>query len=94
LNPNPKRRNAMATRGAGDKGPVVHPVLATLAGDVHPGDAVRLQGYVGPTKNGETLLLYAALEDLSDYIDVPRDEVLRSAEAPEAWRRKAESTCG
>jgi hypothetical protein len=57
----------MATRGAGDKGPVVHPVLATLAGDVHPGDAVRLQGYVGPTKNGETLRLYAALEDLSDY---------------------------
>ena len=74
----------MATRGAGDKGPVVHPVLATLAGDVHPGDAVRLQGYVGPTKNGETLRLYAALEDLSDYIDIPRDEVLRSAEAPEA----------
>jgi hypothetical protein len=94
LNPNPKRRNAMATRGAGDKGPVVHPVLATLAGDVHPGDAVRLQGYVGPTRDGETLRLYAALEDLSDYIDVPRDEVLGRPRRRRRWRRKAESTCG
>jgi len=74
----------MATHSAGGKSPDVHPVLETLADDMQPGDAVRLQGYVGPTKNDRTLRLYASFEDLSEYIDVPKDEALRSAAAPEA----------
>jgi hypothetical protein len=61
------RRNAMATHSAGGKSPDVHPVLETLADDVQPGDAVRLQGYVGPTKNDRTLRLYASFDDLSEY---------------------------
>jgi len=71
----------MATHSAGGKSPDVHPVLETLADDMQPGDAVRLQGYVGPTKNDRTLRLYASFEDLSEYIDVPKDEALRSASA-------------
>jgi hypothetical protein len=74
----------MATHNASGKSPDVHPVLETLADEVQPGDAVRLQGYVGPTKNDRTLRLYASFEDLSEYIDVPRDQALRSAAAPEA----------
>ena len=74
----------MATHDAGGKSPDVHPVLETLADDVQPGDAVRLQGYVGPKKNDTTLRLYASFEDLSEYIDISRDEVLRSVAAPEA----------
>lgn len=74
----------MATHRAGGKSLEVHPVLETLADDVQPADAVRLQGYVGPTKNDRTLRLYASCDDLSEYIEVPRDEVLRSAAAPEA----------
>jgi len=74
----------MATRSAGGKNPDVHPALETLAHDAEPGDAVRLQGYVGPTKNEKILRLYASFEDLSEYIDVPRDDVVKSAAAPEA----------
>jgi hypothetical protein len=74
----------MATHSTGGKSPDVHPVLETLADDVQPADAVRLQGYLGPTKNDRTLRLYASFEYLSEYIDVPRDEALRSAAAPEA----------
>jgi hypothetical protein len=73
----------MATHSAGGKSPDVHPALATLADDAEP-DAVRLQGYVGPTKNDKTMRLYSSFEDLSEYVDVPRDDVLRSAAAPEA----------
>ncbi len=69
---------------AGVKSPDVHPALETLADDVQLSDAVRLQGYVGPTKNDKTLRLYASFEDLSEYIDVPRDDVFKSAAAPEA----------
>jgi hypothetical protein len=81
---NGKRRNAMATHNVVGKSPDVHPVLETLAADVYPGDAVRLQGNVGPTKNDKTLRLYSSFDDLSEYIDVPREEVLKSAAAPEA----------
>ena len=73
----------MATHSAGGKRPDVRPALATLADDAEP-DAVRLQGYVGPTKNDKTMRLYSSFEDLSEYVDVPRDDVLRSAAAPEA----------
>src|SRR5271156_6761416 len=66
----------------------VHPALETLADDVQPADAVRLQGYVGPTKDDKTLRLYASFEDLSEFIDVPRNEMLRSAAAPEAMAPK------
>ena len=69
---------------AGGKSPDVHPALETLADDVQLRDAVPLQGYVGPTKNDKTLRLYASFEDLSEYIDVPRDDVFKSAAAPEA----------
>jgi len=74
----------MTTQSAGGNSPDVHPMLETLADDVQPGDAVRLQGYVGPTKNERTLRLYASFDDLSEYIDVPRDAVLRSTDAPES----------
>jgi hypothetical protein len=79
-----KRRKVMAsTHRAGGKSSSVHPV-ETPAVDMPHGDAVRLQGYVGPIKDGRTLRLYADFEDLSEYIDVPRAEVLRQAAAPEA----------
>jgi hypothetical protein len=81
---NRKEWNAMTTHSAGGKSPDVHPAPETLADDVQLGDAVRLQGYVGPTKDDKTLRLYASFEDLSEYIEVPRDEVLKSAKTPEA----------
>jgi hypothetical protein len=74
----------MATRSAGGKSRAVHPAPETHAGDMAHGDAVRLQGYVGPAKDGKTLRLYTSFEDLSEYIDVPRHEVLKQAAAPEA----------
>jgi hypothetical protein len=74
----------MTTHSGGGKSPDVHPVLEKLADAAQPGDAVRLQGYAGPTKDDKTLRLYASLDDLSQYIEVPRDEVLKSAAAPEA----------
>lgn len=74
----------MATHSAGGKSPDVHPALATLADDAEPRDAVRLQGYVGPAKNDRTLRLYSSFEDLSEYVEVPRDDVVKSAAAPEA----------
>jgi hypothetical protein len=72
----------MTTHSAGGKIPDVHPEPETLD-DVRLGDVVRLQGYVGPTKDDKTLRLYASFEDLSEYIEVSRDEVLKSAKAPE-----------
>ena len=48
------------------------------------GDAVRLQGYTGPAKDGKTLRLYANFEDASEYVDIPRKAVLKSEAAPEA----------
>jgi len=74
----------MATHGAGGESPNVHPVLEMLADNLHVGDAVRLQGYVGPTKNDRTLRLYVSFDDLSEYIEVPQDDVLKTAAAPEA----------
>jgi hypothetical protein len=45
---------------------------------------VRLQGYVKGSKDDKTLRLYASFEDLSEYIEVPKRDVLKSAAAPEA----------
>ena len=71
----------MATLSASRKS---SPALSTLADDGEPVDAVRLQGYVGPAKNDKTLRLYSRFEDTSEYVDVPRDDVIKSAAAPEA----------
>jgi hypothetical protein len=71
------------THHVGGKTAKLHPV-ETIASDAPHGDAVRLQGYVGPAKNDKTLRLYANFEDLSEYVDVPRNEVLKQAEAPDA----------
>jgi len=74
----------MAKHSAGGKSPDTHPAPQTPAGDMPHGDAVRLQGYVGPTKNDKTLRLYANFEDQSEYIEAPRSAVLKSEAAPEA----------
>ena len=78
----------MTTHSAGGKSPDVHPVLETLADAAQTGDAVRLQGYAGPTKDDKTLRLYASLDDLSEYVEMSRDDLLKSAAAPEAMAPK------
>jgi hypothetical protein len=70
---NRKRRDAMAMHTAVGKGLDVHPVLETLTDQLQTGNAVRLQGYVGPAKDDRTLRLHASFEDLSEYIDVPQE---------------------
>jgi hypothetical protein len=71
------------THHPSEKRRTAHPV-ETHADDMPHGDAVRLQGYVGPAKDDKTLRLYANFEDPSEYVDVPRRDLLKQAAAPEA----------
>jgi hypothetical protein len=61
----------------------VHPLLKKL-GVEGAANAISLTGYVGPASHDGNLRLYSSLEDLSNSVEVRREDVLHSAPTPES----------
>ena len=47
-----------------------------------PGNAILLQGYVGKSDSPDLVRLYLDL-NFDNYVDIPKNEILHSADAPE-----------
>jgi hypothetical protein len=62
----------------------VNPVLATLGANVSPGDVTTLRGYVGPSTSDDRIKLYASLDDLTNSVEIAKDDILHFAELPES----------
>lgn len=58
-----------------------HPLLSQI---LDAGSAVRaFRGYIAPSKSSDKVLLYPTLGDLSFHLEISRDDIVATAEAPE-----------
>ncbi|MCU6498250.1 hypothetical protein LPN04_10645 [Rugamonas sp. A1-17] len=67
---------------AGSKIPE-HPLLSYLK-EHNASNVASVKGYVGPSTRDGYVRMYADLADLSDAVDIPRNDILYFAEAPDS----------
>lgn len=58
-----------------------HPLLKKLGGST---DVKTLRGYIGAGRDEGSIRIYAALDDLSESVDVKKDDVLHYEPTPES----------
>src|SRR5262245_47582507 len=60
-----------------------HPLLVRLLARGAP-DTVALYGYVGPSRDGDSVSLHRSLDDPSERIDIRREDILHVEDVPES----------